>query len=903
MSDNTIAPFSAKSVFPSYTSGKRLLPEFLWDVLRLGAALGWVAVAVLLWTRPAVGLQLLWGVIVPLVPLLLILAPGLWRQICPLAFVNQLPRRLGFAKGGTLPEVAETWAYAIAVALFVAVISLRQPIFNKVGWPTGSLLLLSLVAAFAGGIYFRGRSGWCGTFCPLGPIQRTYGQAPAINVSQSYCPSCVGCQKNCYDLNPKAAIFDDLNDDDPRYAGQRKLFMGMMPGLVLAYFAQGQAPAHGYPLYLAILLGATLASVGLYQVFTTMLRVDAHRCAAAFAATALVIFYWYSGPIIVDALFAKILGLPVSNPWVAASRLIGLGAALILLVNSHTNAKIYLEAFARAKEAEIKAAPKIQKFKIADKDHPAPIFAQKGETLLEAMLGAGVAVHAGCKAGLCGSDAVLIGEGHENLSPPSPDELATLKRLGLEGQARLACCCRVSGAVSVDRNLKRQAVQATRPATTPGKAPVAVERLNLVLKGRAPVAIRPSGRDRALFAGIERVVIVGNGIAGVTAADELRSASPAVSITMVSVEGHHFYNRMAINKIAEGRRTVDDLVLQPRSWYAENRIDVKLNCRAVAIDRRERRLALSNGQSLPYDKLILATGGSAEAPNSAFLARENCFVLRTADDAEALRRYMNDHDARSCVVLGGGVLAVEAAESMRHAGLGTSLLARSERIMNRNIDDESSQILRRYLESLGINVLTGLSCTNFIGEGRLDYIELGDQGQISADVYIAGLGSRPNIDLALQSGLETKKGVLVNRLMMTSDQDIFAVGDVAEMPGAATGLWPFGVAQARTAVSAMLGNGDSYVEPSNVMRLKSQGIDLRTYGSLHSRQGDDVICAPPFSNAWWRVIIRNNRIVGAVHAGPMGQANPIWKFVDAGMDIGPYIDALREGRLDALEAA
>ncbi|OYU47499.1 MAG: hypothetical protein CFE31_15535 [Rhizobiales bacterium PAR1] len=907
MSDVSSASFSAKSVFPAYTASKNFLPEIAWDILRLATAAVWLGVAAILTLWPDFGLKLLWGVIVPIVPLIVVVIPGLWRQICPLAFANQLPRRLGISRGGTLPEIAQTWAYVVAIVIFLVVVALRQPLFNKVGWMTASLLVGSLAAAFAGGLFFKGRSGWCGTFCPLGPIQRTYGQAPVITVPQTYCTSCVGCQKNCYDFNPKAAVFDDVNDEDPRYAGQRRLFMAMIPGVVLAYFMQGQTPEYGYPTYLLVFLTGALASIGLYQFFTAMLRFDPYRTAAVFAASALAVFYWFCGPSILDTLLTKFLGLPIPPLAIMISRSLGFIAALALLIHSAINERTYLNGLRKAQEEAAKvakAAPKAEGFKVIDQGQAEPFIARKGQTLLEAITGAGIPISASCKSGMCGSDAVLVHEGLENLSPPTPDELATLKRLGLEGKARLACCCRVNGPVTIDRNLDPQAEIEQRPAAAASKGmPIPSNRLNLALKARRPEPVRPSGRDRAAHAGIERVVIIGNGIAGITAADELRKASAAVGITVVSVEGHHFYNRMAINKIAEGRRAVDDLMLQPPGWYLDNRIDVKLGTRALAIDRAERRVSLTNGQTLGYDKLILATGARADIPEPTFLVRKNCFVLRTADDAAALRHYVLDHRATSCAIIGGGVLAVEAAESLRHSGLATTLLVRSNRLMNRNVDAESSQLLRRYLERLGVTVRTETVCTAFEGSERLESVMLGNGETLAADLFVAALGSHPDIDLALQCGLETRKGILVNGLMATSDPDIHAIGDVAELPGAATGLWPFGVAQARAAVSAMLGRGEDYVEPAVTMRLKSEGMDLRTYGILEAGPGDEVISAPPFSNTWWRVVIRNDRIIGAIHAGPNGQVSPIWKLVNSTLDIEEYRDALREGRLEVLEAA
>jgi nitrite reductase (NADH) large subunit len=157
---------------------------------------------------------------------------------------------------------------------------------------------------------------------PLGPIQRTYGHAPLVVVPNGYCPTCVGCQKNCYDFNPRGAIFADLVDPDQRYASQRRLFIGLLPGLICAYFLQGPSQTYGHELYLAILLGSCCASAGLYAIATSYFPLSPHRVAAVFAAVALAIFYWFAGPIVLDTL-AYFLSFAAPEWLIAATRSVG----------------------------------------------------------------------------------------------------------------------------------------------------------------------------------------------------------------------------------------------------------------------------------------------------------------------------------------------------------------------------------------------------------------------------------------------------------------------------------------------------------------------------------------------------------------------------------------------------
>jgi polyferredoxin len=157
-----------------------------------------------------------------------------------MAFVNQLPRELGFSRALKRPHVLRIWSYGISIALLVGAIVGRLAVFNGSAIATGLLLLGALVAAFAGGVLFEGKGGWCGTLCPLAPVQKLYGQRPAILVRNEYCSPCVGCQTHCYDFNPGAALPSDLFDRDAWSAGHRRFFAGMYPGFVAGYFLFAQ---------------------------------------------------------------------------------------------------------------------------------------------------------------------------------------------------------------------------------------------------------------------------------------------------------------------------------------------------------------------------------------------------------------------------------------------------------------------------------------------------------------------------------------------------------------------------------------------------------------------------------------------------------------------------------------
>jgi nitrite reductase (NADH) large subunit len=882
--------FAATRVFEDFTRRRRIVPGAIWTAARVAALGVWIAVAFSTIFDEHVGLSLLWGLVVPLVPALLVVTPGLWRQICPLAFVNQLPRRLGFAGRRPLPDRLASAAFPISVAVFVVVVALREPVFNHSGAATGAALLLALAGAAIGGMLFVGRSGWCGTFCPLAPIQRVYGQAPAIDVVQTHCETCVGCQKNCYDFNPIASVFDDMLDDDRFWSDRRRIFVGMLPGLILAYFIELQAPETTLVRHLATMTIVPAATAGLYWVLTAFLRTDPHRTGVAFAGLSLVFFYWFAGPTVVATAYS-LFDLPGPDVLVPASRSVGFVSAVLLFVAARRNVARY-DAASREAKAASPAVPSGH----AVTFEGATFLAGDGQTLLTVLQAGGVTTRANCRSGLCGSDMFVVLEGAEHLSPPTEDERATLARFAAPAGARLACCARVHGPVAVmlPGTAANRVLDPPATDTSPGIPP---ERLAAALGRNRPARAM---LDRAAEVGLRRVVIIGNGIAGVTVADELRRAGPSVEIVVVALDDRPLYNRMALAKVAEGACAVSDLVLQPWSWYDERGIETVLDVRVTSIDRGGRRIVLEDGRTISYDKLVLATGGRARTPDPTFLARENGFAPHTAADAEALAAHVVRAGSRRAVVLGAGVLGVEFSETFARRGLETVLVGRGALPMDRELDREGAGLLLRHLTGMGIDYRANAEVVRVAGASRIDRIELADGRRVEGDVFVACMGMQPNRELALTCGLDVGRGVLINALAMTSDPDIFAVGDVAELPGGRGGLWPVAVAQAKTAVATMLGIGERHLDLRTPVRLKIEAIEVKYFGTSQAEPGDEIFHAPLFSGDWWRIVVRDGRVAGAVTVGPAAHANPIWDLVRDDVVIDPWRAALREGRLDRL---
>jgi NADPH-dependent 2,4-dienoyl-CoA reductase/sulfur reductase-like enzyme/ferredoxin len=866
--------------FPNYTQIPSMLSVRAWWVVRYTGALATLIVVVLCFVDSKTGLRIVWGIGIPLLPILFFVAPGLWRNICPLAASNQTPRIMGWTRGLTAPEWLKRYGYLISITLFVVFITLRKVGLQTNGPGSGGLLLLALLSGFTGGMMFKGKSGWCSSICPLLPVQRIYGQTPFALVGNSHCQPCVGCTKNCYDFNPKVAYLADLNDQDPEWSAGRKAFVGAFPGLILGFFKVADVPA--------ISVGAMYGQLALYAGVSVLafvaadafLPVSSHKLTTIWAAAALNIFYWFAFPVIYKA----ITNHPAPSAATWAARVVVFALTGFWIVRTYLKERAFVEkAGASPKPVAGAGAQSIVSHSRANLGKPEikflpddkRIIADPGVTLLELAESNGLQIEAGCRMGVCGADPVAIVSGMENLSEITDDERATLERLGKAANTRMACCCRVKGPAAVS------------------------------LTPEEPQELTPSQLLRLDFdRSVERVVVIGNGIAGITAADYVRRNHPECSIDVVSDETHHLYNRMAITRLIYGRSAMQGLYLNPDTWSESHSITEWLNTRAQSIDRDAGKVTLGTGEELPWDRLILATGSESFVPAIGGWGTPGTFVLRSADDALQVRAFAQLNGAKRAVVAGGGLLGLEAAYALLKLGLQTTVLERSERLLRRQLDERAGELLTRYLEGLGLTIWTRAETAEVAHNGRLGEVVLKDARSAPADVLIAAAGIAPNVDLAKNAGLETGRGVVVDEHMRTSDERIFAAGDVAEFGGQVSGLWPAAVDQARVAAeAAVLKETSPYQGTVPVTVLKVVGVDLTSIGEIEPRSPDDEVIVEEDENVlrYGKLIISEGQIIGAILLGYSKEVAYVTSAVKQGWDVTPALNALREGRWDVLE--
>ncbi|HLY48162.1 MAG TPA: FAD-dependent oxidoreductase [Solirubrobacteraceae bacterium] len=865
--------------YPSYLEMHQRLPVTAWHILRgvtLTAAFALIAV---LFAAPPTGLIAWWLFILPCVPLLLMLAPGLWRNVCPMASLNQVPRLLGFSRSLRVPRWLARNAILIQVAFYFALISTRAPVFDHNGRAVGALMLVALGAAFVGGVIFRGKSGWCGTFCPLMPVQRLYGQTPAVVVPNSHCSTCVGCTANCLDFNPRLAVIADVQESSAYRVGQLKVFAGVFPGFVLAFFTVPNSIV-GAPAHLGVATGTfylmaglyMLVSLGVFALLDLLLPVSALVLMAVFGALALNLHnvlrfttaFHVAKPVwlrVVEGLFvASITATFVVRTYRHEHRVAALKEASTL---GRADVPSDVRRSPADKTSEVRFAPTGPR-----------VVVPTATTLLEAAERAELPVEAGCRMGVCGADPVAVLDGGQRLSPLGADERSTLERLGLSEGCRMACCARVLGQVDVSFDL-------TSIPT------LALPRVEVVY-------------DRT----VEHVVVVGNGIAGTTAADHVRRRHPDCSIDLIGEELHPTYNRMGISRLVYGRSAMAGLHLVEAEWYERHGVTAWLNTLATRVDRNQREVVLGTGERLSYDRLILAMGATAFLPPVAGIEQPGVFVMRRADDAMAVRTYAQRHDARRALVIGGGLLGLEVAYALHRFGLRTTVVHRSRSLLRGQLDAHGSELLEHYFVGLGIDLMLGNAPQAILDASPLA-LRLSDGDTITADVVVVCAGIRPCAGLAAEAGLEVRRGVVVDDHMRTSDPAIFAAGDVAEHRGVTDGLWPVAVAQAEVAAANAVGDSRVYDRQPRRRILKGVGLNVQSAGEVEGEPGDEDIHFQPTGDElrYWKLLVRHGELVGAEVFGTWPEAGPVFDAVAAHAHVQPLLARLRNGDLTPLAVA
>lgn len=391
----------------------------------------------------------------------------------------------------------------------------------------------------------------------------------------------------------------------------------------------------------------------------------------------------------------------------------------------------------------------------------------------------------------------------------------------------------------------------------------------------------------------KKLVVIGNGMAGCRAVEELLARAPdAYDIIIFGAEPEVNYNRIMLSPVLAGETTFDEIIINGRDWYDENGIELRAGEEVIAIDPAGRQVLTDKGERKDYDRLLIATGSTPFIIPVPGATLDGVIAFRDIADVRSMTAVAGN--GGQAVVIGGGLLGLEAANGLRTNGMDVTVIHLTDTLMERQLDEAAGFLLRRELESRGIDVLTGASTEEILGEEAVEGVKLKDGRVVPAGLVVMAAGIRPNISLAQKAGLECNRGILVDDFMQTSDPYIMAVGECVEHRGQVYGLvapiWDMCRAAADTLAAV---GGDGYGGSVTSTKLKVTGVDVFSAGDFAPGEDrDDIVYRDAARGIYKRIVVSDDRIIGAVLYGDTQDGNWYFQLLKDAEDISESRETL-----------
>lgn len=372
-------------------------------------------------------------------------------------------------------------------------------------------------------------------------------------------------------------------------------------------------------------------------------------------------------------------------------------------------------------------------------------------------------------------------------------------------------------------------------------------------------------------------VIVGNGVAGTTAAENIRKLDEHGTITMLTEEHDPFYYRLRLNEYLAGDLSEEKLQGKKESWYDEKKIELKLGQRVVKGDPEKKILQTEDGQEYSYDVLLLANGSHSFVPPIQGAETKGVFTLRTLQDYRDTLNYAKD--IQKVVLIGGGLLGLEAGHGLLKQGKEVQVVEFFPRLLPRQLDDEGAKRLRLILEEKGFAFHLGAKTEEISGGDHVDSVHLEGGEDLSAGLVLLSAGVRPNLELAKSMGLEVDRGLKIDSHLRTSQSDVYAAGDVAEFRRMNYGIWPAAMEQGQMAGMNIAGKETLYQGTTMANTLKVLGVDLGSAGNIDAENKLQAVIAAKERIYKKLVIDHQDKIVGCIMLGNITGFNKVVRMM------------------------
>ncbi|AXQ28411.1 NAD(P)/FAD-dependent oxidoreductase [Solimonas sp. K1W22B-7] len=394
-----------------------------------------------------------------------------------------------------------------------------------------------------------------------------------------------------------------------------------------------------------------------------------------------------------------------------------------------------------------------------------------------------------------------------------------------------------------------------------------------------------------------KLVVIGNGMAGMRTVEELLRLAPDLyDITVFGAEPHGNYNRILLSPVLAGEKTVDDIMLNTREWYAKNGITLHAGDPVVKIDRPRRTVHSQSGLAIQYDRVLLATGSNPFIIPVPGHKLPGVIAFRDIQDVETMLDAARNH--RHAVVIGGGLLGLEAANGLLRQGMEVTVVHVMDSLMERQLDKPAAALLKTSLERKGLRIMLNANTAEIVGPDRVTALRFKDGSEIPADLVVMTVGVRPNIDLAKSAGLQCDRAIIVDDTLQTFDPRVYAVGECVQHRKALFGLVAPIWDQARVCATHLAGFGHSrYVQQATATKLKVTGVDLYSAGDfIGDADSEDLVMRDPRRGVYKRLVLKGNRVIGAVLYGDVKDGPWYFELIQNKTDIASLRSRLLFGQ-------
>lgn len=400
----------------------------------------------------------------------------------------------------------------------------------------------------------------------------------------------------------------------------------------------------------------------------------------------------------------------------------------------------------------------------------------------------------------------------------------------------------------------------------------------------------------------KKLVVIGNGMAGIRTIEELLKIAPDLyDITVFGAEPHPNYNRIMLSPVLAGEQTIDDIILNPVAWYAQHGINLHMGKVVTSVDRRNRVVTAADGTQAHYDRLLLATGSQPFVLPVPGHDLPGVITYRDIADTKAMIEATRAH--RHAVVIGGGLLGLEAANGLNVRGMSVTVVHLADWLLERQLDPEAGQLLKASLAERGLKFALSASTSACVADeqGRVRAVELKDGQQIPADLVVMAAGIRPDVRLATSMGLQCNRGILVTDTLQTlTDPRIYAVGECASHRGTAYGLVSPLYEQAVVCANHLANYGIGlYLGSQICTKLKVTGIDLFSAGDFMGAEGtDSIVLRDPVRGVYKKLVLKGDVLVGACLYGDIQDGAWYFDLIRQGQNVADQRDTLVFGPQD-----